>query len=597
LLKLIPPDAGVVLTVDDLRGQVRELLASRLAAEFQKLPAVKAWFDSEKYEELERARDNIEGAFEVPLTGIRDQVLGDAVVLALRLPSDPPFDPSRARGILALKAGDPALLKRLIDKVNTIQQQNGEIAEVAERVAGDTHYFVRVYPDGSGRLAEAYVLFPDGTFAISNATGLVSDLIGRKTARGGGRTPAPASLAEQPRLQALDRQLPEGALARLFVDARLAERLLKNAPQPKSPGEQRGVALIRRYIEALDFAGAALVARDGRLALHTAETFEPRKFQDLFGRSPAGSSPSGGQLVRLPSTTLAVGSLDVDLASLHEFLTRLVPEPDQPRLANLETALSGIFLGQDLRTRILPGLGPRILAFVDAPADSDLGTASDSRGAGKWPFPTVLALELGTGGDRPWSTAASTETPRASVAAAVDNAMRTLFAVLTLDEKRAHGRSRIVAREVAGVTVTTLDPPTPLAYAVDRASHRLILGTSPDSIARYLQAGSAPEANARFRRLQAAAFPGAHSFLCVDLAGVEAMAEKHRDRLTKMIARKEGRSADSVSRDLDQAIALAHLFDAAFVTSRIDPASATIHHTLGLLARQAGPNTPSTSRP
>src|SRR5208337_1219948 len=45
----IPPDASVVLTVEDLRGQVRQLLASRLAAEFQKLPTVKAWFASEKY--------------------------------------------------------------------------------------------------------------------------------------------------------------------------------------------------------------------------------------------------------------------------------------------------------------------------------------------------------------------------------------------------------------------------------------------------------------------------------------------------------------------------------------------------------------------
>ena len=104
LQKLIPPDASVVLTVEDLRGQVRELLASRLAAEFPKLPTVKAWFDSEKYEQLETARDQIEGVLQAKLTEIRDQIVGDAVVLALRLPPDSPFDPSQARGILALKA-------------------------------------------------------------------------------------------------------------------------------------------------------------------------------------------------------------------------------------------------------------------------------------------------------------------------------------------------------------------------------------------------------------------------------------------------------------------------------------------------------------
>ena len=31
LLRLIPPDSGVILTVDDLRGQVGRFLTSRLA--------------------------------------------------------------------------------------------------------------------------------------------------------------------------------------------------------------------------------------------------------------------------------------------------------------------------------------------------------------------------------------------------------------------------------------------------------------------------------------------------------------------------------------------------------------------------------------
>ena len=71
LQKLIPPDASVVLTVEDLRDQVRELLSSRLAADFQKLPAVKAWFDSEKYDQLETARNQIEGVLQAKLTEIR----------------------------------------------------------------------------------------------------------------------------------------------------------------------------------------------------------------------------------------------------------------------------------------------------------------------------------------------------------------------------------------------------------------------------------------------------------------------------------------------------------------------------------------------
>ena len=322
LQKLIPPDASVVLTVEDLRGQVRELLASRLAAEFLKLPAVKAWFDSEKYEQLETARDQIEGVLQAKLTEIRDQIVGDAVVVALRLPPDSPFDPSQARGILALKAANPALLKRLIDLVNTTQKQNGELAAVVERKRGDISYFVREFPAGSDHLPEAYVAFPDGTFAISNFGGLIADFIDRKTGKADDGTHAPASLADLPRFQTLDHKLPARALARLYIDPRLAKNLLKNSPKPRSPGE----ALIERYIEALESAGAALVVDEGHLALHTAEVFEPRKFREVIGTGTARSTSTAPRIDRVPATTLAVGSLQVDFAALYKFFLQMVPE-------------------------------------------------------------------------------------------------------------------------------------------------------------------------------------------------------------------------------------------------------------------------------
>ncbi len=312
LQKLIPADASVVLTVEDLRGQVRDLLASRLASDFLNLPAVKSWFDSEKYEQLETARDQIEGMLQAKLTEIRDQVLGDAVVIALRLPPDRPFDPGKAQGILVLKAGNPALLKRLIDLINTIQKQNGELATVVERVRGDVSYFVREFPAGSDRRAEAYVTFPDGTFAISNFGELITDLIDRKAAKHDAGSHGPASLADLPRFQSLDHKLPGRALARLYIDSRLAESLHKDSPQPKSPPE----ALIRRYVAALEAAGAALVVADQNIELNTAEVFEPHKFNGLFGSANVQSPSTPPRLDHVPATALAVGSLEVDFAAL-----------------------------------------------------------------------------------------------------------------------------------------------------------------------------------------------------------------------------------------------------------------------------------------
>jgi hypothetical protein len=53
-----------------------------------------------------------------------------------------------------------------------------------------------------------------------------------------------------------------------------------------------------------------------------------------------------------------------------------------------------------------------------------------------------------------------------------------------------------------------------------------------------------------------------------------------------IFANKEHRSRDGVARDLDQLFALSRLFDAAYLTNRIESDSATVFHALGLVARQ-----------
>jgi hypothetical protein len=586
LVNLVPPDSGVVLTVDDLRGEVRELLSSRLADEFRKLPIVKAWLDSEKYEQLENARDQIEGVLQASLAEIRDQILGDGVVVALHLPLDTPVDPQRARGILLFKAGDRALLKRLIDVINTTQKGNGELAAVADREWHQSPYFVREFAARTGRPAEVYASFPDGTFAYSNSESLIHEVIDRKSGKVAGTPAGGSSLGSSASFQALDRRLPERAFLRLFVNPRMVESLLRSGSQTRSPGHE----LIERYVGAMESAGAALVVRDDRIAIHTAEVLDNRKFHDLLGRVGGGPARSAIQLGRLPGTTLAVVCLDVDFADLYESLVRMVPEADRMRVANVETILRGILLGQDVRSRILPALGPRVLAYVEAPQTWDAKAEASGSPAARWPFPTVFALELRgeSGGGTPGNGSGPA---RPSISAALENALDTLLAVTTLDEKRARGRSRIVSREVAGVAVKSLDPPLPVVFGVDHKGHRLVVGNSANAVSRYLEPGSDTAAGARFQRLHDLAFPEAQSFMCVDLAAVESMIAQHREGLAQSIAAGQARSREEVASDLDRVIDLSKLFDAAYLTNRIDDSSATVYHSIGLLARRADAGT------
>jgi hypothetical protein len=171
---------------------------------------------------------------------------------------------------------------------------------------------------------------------------------------------------------------------------------------------------------------------------------------------------------------------------------------------------------------------------------------------------------------------------------ALDNALRTVLALSALDEKRAQGRSRITTRMVAGSPVTTLDPSIPFGYAIDRANHRLVLGTAAASVARYLESTSDPKAGDRFKQFQAAAFPGAETFLCVDLDALSKLAGKNRERLSQALAARQKRSTGEIDGDLAHVLALAQVFQAAFITSRFDADATAVHRSVGLIRNHHG---------
>ena len=130
VLRLVPPDAAVVLTVEGLRDQLRAFtvvpLVRRASSSFRRC---RRWIESEKAQQLWRSRDQIEAVLGIKLSEICDELIGDAVVLALRLPPDAPADPSQARGLLLFQARNRALLERLIQAVNDKQKESGELAQ------------------------------------------------------------------------------------------------------------------------------------------------------------------------------------------------------------------------------------------------------------------------------------------------------------------------------------------------------------------------------------------------------------------------------------------------------------------------------------
>jgi hypothetical protein len=594
LLRLVPADAAVVLTVDGLRDQLRSFTSSRVYEGLRQLPSVEAWIESEKGQQLRHSRDQIEAALGVKLTEICDELLGDSVVLALRLSPDTPADSGQARGLLIFQARDKALLERLIQAINAKQKGSGELAQVTDREHGGTTYHMREFPPAADRPSEWYVTYGDGTFAFSNSESLIKSVIDRK-GRGDSRQPTDVSgtrdasgpraqrgLTELDRFQSVRRRMPEPSVARLFVEPRQIERLIAASPTPSKGADARIMAMLQRYLGAVEYAGASLAWNDTGIVVQTVETLDRSKLDPWLLRWARNNLGPDVTLGRVPDTTLALASGHLDAPAVFEALSEIVPAEDQPKLKNLEAVLTGLLLGQDLRTRILPQLGPSVIAYVESlPEGLEEGLAGATPvSVPSAPFAQVLVVNLQKDESFPARGAVTT-------AAAIENALRTLLSFAAIDEKRNNGRSRITTRLVAGANVTTLDFPIPFAYALDTSAPRLVLGSSAGAVIRYLESASDPKAGDRFRQLKTRAFPDDKTFFCVDLSALGKLAGRRRERLVEILASRKNRPAADVDRDLSQVLAIATLFEAAYVTSRFEPEAAAVHRRVGLMLPDA----------
>ena len=553
LLKLVPPDAGVTLAVEDLKGHSREVLASPLAAGLAGLPAFQRWRGSDDFAELRRTVKRVEAVLGEDLSTLRDGLFGEAVVLTLWVP--PGRGPESARGMLLVKVPDRALLDRLGEKVNASLSKDGALRRVTERTHAGAKYHVREFAAGN-RETEYYARLGDRVFAWSNSEDLLRATIDRNAGGASG-------LSQVPAFAEVRKGLPANPAASLFVDPKFIQGLLAGTPTAEKPQERRLLALLGQYLSALRYAGLAVEWRDG-VRIHTHELLEPERLGPSLKRWAAASRAGEPALARVPASALAVVNAGVDLAVALDVFLQIVPDADRVKFDTLLVAVRGLMLGMDPVTEVLPKLGPGASAYLDRPGPD-----------GK--PPVVLAFKVAPGPDG------------AKAAAAVDNALRTLLAFSSLDPKNGGGTRGVETRSHAGASVVALGGSTPFAYAVHDG--RVVLGTTADAVARALAAQGDASAGGRFEGLRETFFPGSSAYACIDLRALVGVADAHRAALTSRTAARRKRPEAEVSVDVAQAVDVARLFDAAYLTIATDPGLKSVHRTFGLAARD--PKTPA----
>jgi hypothetical protein len=142
LLRLVPPDVGFCLVIEDLRGHGTALLDSPFFKQFRVSATATKLIESPETKKLSQIDEFLKQKLSFTSTELRDEIIGDALVIAYR--PGPPAKPEREEGLFMLHARNPKLLAALIDRVNSLQKSSGDLERVDERSHANRSYFCRV---------------------------------------------------------------------------------------------------------------------------------------------------------------------------------------------------------------------------------------------------------------------------------------------------------------------------------------------------------------------------------------------------------------------------------------------------------------------
>ena len=545
LLKLVSAESGVTLTVEDFRGRAREVMGSPLFDKLRGLPSVRAWMETEPFRKAEKASEDVQAALGVSLANLRDELLGDALVLSLQ--TDPSGRPDRSRGLLLLKPRDRPLLERLIRAFNDAQFRGGELLHVDDRSRGPVKYSARSFR-APGRPMEFYVLLEDGTFGWSNSEAMILDVIDRKVS---GRP----SLLDDAGFKKVRSSLPDRALASLFVSPRFLEGAMAQNPQP---ADDKLSAMIARYLGAMDRLGFALRWQDG-VSLETSESLVPEKLDPWLKDWLTGPPRPVVLPAMVPPSTIAVASANVDFRAIRDAAWDLVPEDDRAALDNLRLGLRGALLDRDPLTEVLPRLGPGMILTVEVEPDPAIRPHFPILGVIGWSSPAGFA----------------------ELAGPVDNAIRTLLAFYAFDSKRRMEHLRVESRMVgeSRLSVLTDGLRTRVASRVDR--DRVVLGNSPEAVARF---GAGPPSST-ISDVLVRDLANAETFAIIDVSRLVREVRSLRGPIARALAGRSQRPVVSADRDLRDILTIADLFKAATFVSTSKPDASEVRRTIRLLAR------------
>jgi hypothetical protein len=353
LLRLAPSDANFVLLVKDLRGHGAALLDSPFAQSFRGSTFGQAVAAMPELAQLESSRKQLEAGLGVEWSRIRDDILGDAVVFAYH--AGPPGHPEREQGLILTWTRDPKLADDLLQRLNKIQTDSGELKEVSSLVYKGGPYVRRVKSKG----APEYVFRRGPVLAMSSQEAAIQKLIERHQA-------APPAEEAPPLVREFERLQIRDSFATLWLNPRAFDADLGDKTKQAAGPEAAFLTTFSRAWQALN--GAAVTVRlDRDLEVGLTIAVEKERFPPALLRVASALNEPSALNAAFPADPLVriSGRLDVP-AFLEAIKTFMTPDGRTTLSESFEKGIAPV-LGKKYLATLADHLGPDWGICVSAP--------------------------------------------------------------------------------------------------------------------------------------------------------------------------------------------------------------------------------------
>ena len=493
-----------MLVIRDLRGHFQQLTESPFLEWVEQSAFAKRFAKPKQMAAFRGAIDYLAGQLKTTPRQLLDDILGDAIVFAYQSEGDD----TKESGVILVHARNMELLSNLVERINQLQRESGELLDIIEAKHGNAVYFIRVKPD---QVREYYYIHGP-LFAFSGQQSAIHAVIDRGTA-------TDSTIYENLKQLGIE----ESFSVLWFNPRQFDQQFAQAIDQSKEQNDRNAQLQFQKIWQATSGLALTLdfgLGIDAQLVAQVNESELPAEWRALLFPAERGHS----LWATVPEDAiLAIGGR-INLPDLLAALRSISSDADRKQLDETIRRDFGAIVGKSKLDPLLAGIGPSWLLWVAPPVGTN------------W-VPTAQASVELQGSD--------TEMVERSLKQSIDFGLQ----LLRVQHNRDHDiQIDIDSTRINDVLVQYLDTslfPNGFRPGYAFIAHHLVISSNSETVAAFEPSATNLTTD------------------CVIRFSPEYLRQylvKHDKLLSNMIAKAEGREAATVQQELEDISIVLELF-------------------------------------